>query len=397
MSLTDLNNIIELRNLATIFKRNSLYVVGGSVRNAIIGLPIGDLDIASNIRIEEVKTLLNESDYKVTAEYPRTGTLVIVKNNFKAEYTTFREDSYPVGSGFHLPDRVKFTNDIIKDAKRRDFTINAIYYDITNGNIVDPLNGIKDLNARLIKCVDNPDKVMSRDALRIMRLLRFRAELDFDIEPNTYNTIKIYAERLNEISRERITEELLKTLWAERKYPRFLKDKNKKTLFQCLSEYERNGILNIALGINGISDKVKCIGNEHDMVQRLTAIYCDIQNYSAVLKKIKLPNKLIHRVSVAIEAYRADKNDIIDFIIKHIDGYNAARPIMEETFTQAVDSYLKRGVPLTISDLMIDGNDAMELGYKGKEIANALKSVLRRSIELGLLTREEQKEELKNL
>lgn len=395
MALTDLENIIELRNLASIFKQNSLYLVGGSVRNALIGLPIGDLDIASVLHIDDVKNLLKNSAYKVSAEYPRTGTLVITRENFKAEYTTFREDSYPVGSGIHMPDSVKFTDDITKDAKRRDFTINAIYYDIVNRVIKDPVNGVNDINIRTLKCVDNPDRVMSQDALRIMRLLRFRAELGFDIEPNTYNTIKTYAERLNEISRERVTEELLKTLSAEQKYPRFLEGNIQKALLQCLLEYQRNGILNIVLGIDSISDKVKYIESENDIIQRLTAIYCDIQNYSTVMKKIKLPNNLIHRVSVAIKAYQADKNDITEFIINHIEGYNSARPIMDETFTRAVDCCVNSGVPLKISELKINGNDAKKLGFEGKQIAAALKYVLKRSIKLRLTNKDEQMEELK--
>lgn len=394
MAIEEIEKIGELKQLASIFGRFTLYAVGGMVRNALLGLPMGDIDIASELTIDKVKALLKNTSFTIAAEYPRTGTLVILGQGFKAEYTTFREDSYPAGSGVHAPERVVFTRDIVKDAKRRDFTVNAVYYDLARGKTVDPLNGIRDIKNELIKTVDEPAKVMGQDALRLLRLIRFSAELGFNIESETYSSLSCYAPRLKEISAERIVSELFKTIEAERKYPRFLCGNVNKTLPHSLNVYRENGLLKTVLGIDNYTENVSKIDINLGLIERLTAIYCDEPDCEAVMLGLNFPKRIVKNVVKAVSAFRADKKDIAAFIAEHIDGYRAARALCDAHDIEAIDRLINLNVPTRITELLIDGNDAIAAGFCGKEIAGVLAKVLRSSIQSELLTRDEQLKEL---
>lgn len=394
MAIEEIDKISELKELASIFGGFSLYAVGGMVRNALLDLPMGDIDIASELPIDKVKPLLDNTRYAISAEYPRTGTLVIAGQGFKAEYTTFREDSYPVGSGAHAPESVVFTDDIVKDALRRDFTINAVYYDLARSEIVDPLNGKRDIENKLLRTVDEPVKVMGQDALRLMRLIRFGAELGFNIESETYSSISVYAPRLKEISKERIVSELFKTIEAERKYPRFLCGNINKTLPHSLSVYRDNGLLKAVLGIDNYTENVNKISINHGIIERLASIYCDTPDCESVMIGLNFPKRIIKDVIKAVSAFRADKTDVADFIAEHIEGYSAARFLCDARDRDAIDRIINKNVPTRITELQIDGNDAIAAGYRDKGIADALGKVLRNSIRGTLLTREEQLKEL---
>ena len=133
----------ELKEMAKLFPEKApLYVVGGFVRDAIeYNKASSDIDIASGLTPPELAYVLKDSKFGLKAASPRLGTM-IVKGQNAYEYTSFRVDSYPQGVGNHSPQEVTFTRNLEKDAKRRDFKCNAIYYDILNDKIVDPLGGI---------------------------------------------------------------------------------------------------------------------------------------------------------------------------------------------------------------------------------------------------------------
>ena len=137
------------------------------------------------------------------------GTVTILINNMPFEITTYRIDGeYSDG---RRPDEVKFTTDIVEDLKRRDFTINAIAYNPNKG-FVDPFNGVEDINKKIIRCVGNPNDRFNEDGLRIMRGIRFAAQLGFDIEKETSKAIHENKSLLDKISKERIQSELCKIL-----------------------------------------------------------------------------------------------------------------------------------------------------------------------------------------
>lgn len=200
----------------------ALYIVGGYVRNSLLNLPVSDIDLAAKYTVDEVTAALCNTEFKVANINKRLGTVKIYScedKKFSAEYTTFRIDSYPVGSGVHAPSDVTFTRDISLDAVRRDFTVNAVYYSIDTAEYLDFTGGIPDINRRVLKTTCDPEKVFSEDGLRLMRLVRLAAELNFEIDEATLSAAKKMSFMLKDISGERKRDELMKILTADVKYP----------------------------------------------------------------------------------------------------------------------------------------------------------------------------------
>ncbi|HCU55737.1 MAG TPA: hypothetical protein DIC18_00200 [Clostridiales bacterium] len=194
-----------------------LYLVGGAVRNQLLGLPVSDLDICGVLSPEQISREL-DGFFIVRDINPRIGTVKIAGEDASYEYTTFRHDSYPLCSGAHAPAEVTFVSSPEEDAFRRDFTVNAIYKRLTDGVILDPTGGLADLEKRVLRTTRDPEKVFSEDGLRLLRLVRLAAELGFEIEPKTFAAAKKYASLLGDISVERKREELERILAADEKY-----------------------------------------------------------------------------------------------------------------------------------------------------------------------------------
>lgn len=189
------------------------HLAGGCVRDMIIGRIPGDWDIATNATTDEVKALFR----KTWDTGLKHGTVTVAYKDAKAEITTWRkEEGY---SDHRRPDRVYFTQSLRDDLSRRDFTINAMAYNPLDG-LVDPFGGINDIRLRLIRCVGDPIKRFSEDALRMLRAVRFSAQLGFTIENDTFNAIKKLCDDLSYISMERIQAEINKIL--ESKEPQML-------------------------------------------------------------------------------------------------------------------------------------------------------------------------------
>lgn len=206
--------------LAELFARRGarLFAVGGMVRNPLIGLPATDFDVTSRLTPREVISLCREEDIKhldIGAPY---GMVELHYEGEAFQHTTFRRDTYPTGGG-HRPRRVEYSTDINEDAFRRDFTVNAIYRDLISGEIIDPTGGMSDLESGLLRTTSpDPAVIMSDDALRILRLARFSAELGLSAEGRTLEAAKAASNGLNNISPERIREELNKILLSDAKY-----------------------------------------------------------------------------------------------------------------------------------------------------------------------------------
>lgn len=205
----------NLINLAEAFPE-PLYVVGGAVRDFLLGYSVEDIDLASSLTAHEVIDFVNDnmSGFRVAATSPKLGTLKISYGKESYEYTCFRSDSYG-SDGRHSPNDVTFIKDVQQDAFRRDFTMNAIYYDIKNDEFLDFSGGIEDMKSKRIRAVRDPDLVLSEDALRIMRLARFAATLGFEIEENTFLSAKKNAYKLKQIAPERLRDELNRILIAD--------------------------------------------------------------------------------------------------------------------------------------------------------------------------------------
>ena len=184
------------------FKENgfSIFEVGGSVRDEILGLDVFDFDFATNATPEEMmKFLPNAND-----TFAKYGCIKYKGEHGRAEITTFRvEEKY---DDFRHPTKIRFVNSLNEDYLRRDFTINAIYKDI-DGNIYDPAGGVEDIKKQLIRFIGDPERRIKEDPLRILRGKRFAAKLGFEIEPETAKAMEKLSYLLEKLNPDKIKEE----------------------------------------------------------------------------------------------------------------------------------------------------------------------------------------------
>src|SRR3989338_7011151 len=187
--------------------------VGGIVRNMLMKRESDNIDIATDATPEQIEKMLNQVKIKNTSVGKQFGSILAIIHGFKIEITTFRaEGRY---SDKRHPDAVEFIRDYLQDAKRRDFTINALYFDPTTKELSDPTIGIKDLGLKLLRFVGDPRKRIDEDALRMLRGVRLATQLSFKLEKNTFAAIKTRAKYIQSISGERIKAELDKILLSE--------------------------------------------------------------------------------------------------------------------------------------------------------------------------------------
>ena len=180
------------------------YLVGGFVRDYLLGINSYDIDIATNALPKDIHNIFNSTKNNY-------GSVNLKINNYNIDITTFRKDLNYVN---RRPSNVVYIDNLEEDLQRRDFTINAICMDI-NGKIIDPLKGCDDLNNRTIKMIGDPSLKLLEDPLRIMRAIRFATVLDFDIDEALLDNIKRYTNLVSTLSKERIKSELEKMLLSK--------------------------------------------------------------------------------------------------------------------------------------------------------------------------------------
>lgn len=213
--------------VARVFERagEPVYLVGGAVRNPLMGLPLSDVDVCGPARPERVMALCEGTEVRAVLRAAHFGTVELHVTDVDgarhmAEYTTFREDSYRCG---HRPDAVRFTTDLGVDALRRDFSVNALYrrlHDGALGPVIDPTGGQRHLEQGVLHTVTpDPDRVLRDDGLRILRAARFQAELDLAPTPALLDSLARHALLLRDIACERLRDEWQKILLADLRYP----------------------------------------------------------------------------------------------------------------------------------------------------------------------------------
>lgn len=183
------------------------YIVGGSVRNMLLGISVDDFDITTNALPSETKSLF--PDFTVVETGIKHGTVTVVINGENVEITTYRTEGEYTDS--RHPDRVEFTTSLELDLSRRDFTVNALAYD-GEGTVVDLFGGEEDIKSKVIRAIGNPHERFNEDALRILRAVRFSSVLGFDIDAKTKEAMLECKHLLSKISKERIAVEINKFL-----------------------------------------------------------------------------------------------------------------------------------------------------------------------------------------
>ena len=214
-----------------------LYVVGGYIRNSILGIKGDDIDICGPLEVDTLAKLLEETNFDVKIKNKFVGTAIITFKNEKFEYSTFRKEFYKEG-GAHLPEKVVFIDSLAEDAKRRDFTCNCIYYDIKQDKFIDIYGGKEDIKNKILKTIETPDFVFAHDGLRILRLFRFECELGFKIDKQTLSSAIKYSPNVKDISGERVIHEITCILHSGTRYPLYSKPKAYLKVFKQFNKYK---------------------------------------------------------------------------------------------------------------------------------------------------------------
>lgn len=401
------------------------YAVGGCVRDSILNRKPEDWDITTSAKPEQVKRIFRRT--VDTGIEHGTVTVLIGKDGF--EVTTYRVDGL-YEDGRH-PKEVTFTSRLEEDLKRRDFTINAMAYN-DDERLVDAFGGMRDLNYHLIRCVGDPKERFSEDALRILRAVRFSAQLAFPIEPETAEAIKSLAPNLEKISAERIQAELVKLLVSD--HPERIQDACELGITKVVLP-EWDDMVGVKQNTSHhkydvAAHTVHALQNvKNDKVLRLTMLFHDMgkpvmkttdengrdhfkghaiaseQIAKTVMKRLKFDNDTIRKVTklVAYHDYRMEPT-----------GANVRRAMHEigvELFpyylavrladTKAQSSYERRGKLeniiqirelyrnalrnkecVTLKDLAVTGTDLINLGIApGKKLGTLLNELLDMVIE----------------
>ncbi len=395
------------------------YVVGGFVRDLIMGRQTADCDICTSATPEQCADVFE--NFKVINTGIKHGTVTVIIDSEPIEITTFRtENSY--SDGRH-PDEVSFVTDIYDDLSRRDFTVNAIAYSPLCG-IVDPFDGTNDIKRGIIRCVGDPIERFTEDALRILRALRFSSVLGFDIENETADAILFCKDRLNLISGERIRNELCKLLVGQRCY-KILHDFREviSVIIPELSaafDYSQNNPHHefdlythlTKTVINLPCDPImRVAGLLHD-IAKPAVVSTDTDGISHYYNHAQQSSVMAETIMQRLRFSKAE-TDLVNTLIRHHDGViEESEPAIKRKLgrlgadcffklldlqradnasqTSNVDlrrehnSNLRKIAEKVISDndcvkvneLAINGNDLIALGLKGRQIGRSLSMLL---------------------
>ncbi|MBO7698467.1 MAG: hypothetical protein J6S38_05490 [Erysipelotrichaceae bacterium] len=322
------------------------FVVGGAVRDLLLDKKVLDYDITTNADPDTIKKIF--SDYTKYDVGKKHGTVTVLIGKEKIDITPYRkEDNY---TDHRHPDLISFSSDLKEDLSRRDFTINALCID-KDYNIVDMFGGIDDLNNKIIRCIGDPYKRFDEDGLRILRAIRFKTRLDFEIEENTSKSIHESKELLHYISEERKKEELLKILETE-------------SAFSLINEYL--DVFDTFMPFDHVDRKINNFTNPFYTLSFL------LIDKDTDLKKLKYSGEEIVLIKTLIEASKTDINDDSSFIECLSSKYHKdILTFLEEYhYFDLHERYekLKRYI-VTINDLKITGEEITAYGYTGKEIS----------------------------
>ena len=399
----------NVRNIGKILEENGFecYVVGGAVRDFVFGNLPHDWDLATNATPDQVSSMFTAIPTGI-----EHGTVTVDG----CEITTYRCDG--VYSDGRRPDYISFAGTIEEDLSRRDLTINAMAMDL-NGRIVDPYDGIGDLRKGIIKCVGNPNERFSEDALRMLRTIRFSSKLDFNIHEETFDAIKNNADRISNISVERIRDEYSKLLLTDnpskgfrfahqtgllaKTIPEFDKcfdcEQNNKYHFENVGEHS----LSVLDGIKSKDVNLRWAALLHDVGKPDAKIFKE-DGTDSFLSHAEKSVEIVDDVCDRLRFSNRDKLDIRKLVcdhgtsfvrdkkIRHFAGARGkiyvnrlhelqiadakshapeyANDLVSEKdkFHDKCVGFLEDGSAIKESQLKINGNELMELGIQGKNI-----------------------------
>ncbi len=401
------------------------FLIGGSVRDFIMNLPIGDIDITTSATPTQVKEVFK--DFRVIETGIKHGTVTVLIDNEPIEITTYRsEGAY---SDNRHPDSVSFSKSLSDDVVRRDFTMNAIAYDFSSG-FCDLVDGIKDIESKTIRCIGDAQTRFREDALRILRALRFSSVLGFTIEENTKNAIHKCKDLLKNISAERIQVEFTKLICGKNAYnvlqefpdvisvfiPEIeicvgFEQKNRHHCYdvythilKSVEKSKPDPIIRLALFFHDIGKPIVAHFDEKGEQHYYGHPKKSAEITEKILTRLRFDNDTKNKVVTLVNFHdspiiindnilpdkkrlkkimsQIGKELIFDLIhIKFCDNcaqnpeYFRGNDFYDKTYDM-INKILSEQECFSVKDLKINGNDLISMGFKGKEIGQILDSVL---------------------
>lgn len=203
---TKKEKIAEKIYLILVENFSQTFFVGGTVRDMLLGKKLTDFDIATDASPNEVIKVLNKHKIKLTTVHKNFGVVMAESGGVPIEITTFRKDIY---SNSRFP-KISFTKSLLIDSKRRDFTVNSLYFKPISNEIIDPQNGLKDLKLKVLRFIGNPDKKINEDPLRIIRAYRFAIDCHLKFEAKVETALVKNFSLISKLSKQRIDSEIKK-------------------------------------------------------------------------------------------------------------------------------------------------------------------------------------------
>jgi len=408
------DKVLEISN-KLIAEGYSAFIVGGAVRDSLLGFDVKDWDIATNASPERIRKLF----YSMTSFNLKHGTVTLVSRGDHFEVTTFRGKDSSAAS-------------IEEDLSHRDFTLNAMAYDIIGKIIADPFNGQKDIRKKIIRAVGDPLARFQEDPLRMMRAIRFSLELGYKIDPLTLKSVTLMGADIEKVSIERVRDEFLKILTAkkpsiglnvlrkvgilEKIMPELLEGYRKRQ-----NDYHKYSIY------RHIMETIDFV--DSDPILRLSALFHDIAkprvrkkiegkwsfyNHASssaglakdIMVRMRFSNEWITIVTGLVLNHMFDyKRELSDRAIRRLlkkvgidniyrlislrradnmaHGWGEINGEELDIFKEKIDALVEKCPPLNISDLKINGNDVINiLSIKpGPEVGRILQNLLEAVIE----------------
>ena len=410
------------------------WIVGGCVRDLLLGRTPKDWDVTTNASPEQIQATFEHTFY--TNEF---GTVGVVNDEAAderlkvVEVTPYRlEGKY---SDTRRPDSVEFSQNIADDLKRRDFTVNALAYNTSKGQLLDPYEGIKDMGTRWIRAVGEPKERFDEDALRIMRAVRIAAELDFTIEPKTEAAIGESAAQLEKISKERIRDEFVRILNSSQPMKALILSHKLGILKYIAPELEagigvaQNQAHSFDVFEHNIRSAQHAADKDWSLIVRLSALFHDVGKPKSrrwsdekkdwtfhghevvgarmtkkILENLKFSRETIEKATslvrwhmffsdpekVTLSAVRrivanVGKEHIWDLInLRICDRIGTGRPKEQPFRLRKYQAMIEQAMrdPISVGMLQIDGRKVMELGEKpGPRIGWTLHALLEEVLE----------------
>lgn len=354
------------------------YAVGGCVRDSLLLRVPKDWDITTSAKPEQVKEIFARTvDTGILH-----GTVTVLMEHEAYEVTTYRIDG-EYEDGRH-PKSVEFTSNLLEDLKRRDFTINAMAYSERDG-LVDAFDGVRDLEAGIIRCVGNPMDRFNEDALRILRAIRFSAQLGFEIEEETSKAISAIAPNMEKVSKERIAVELTKLLLSD--YP----EKMVAVFESGIAPYISRHFNTAKRGLFQL-EKLKMLPSSKHIRWSGLLRFLDPKEAAGILKELKLDNDTVDQVKILAELWKneipASKpeirkvmsrinaplfDDLLNFQTVFLNGSYLEQL---KTVRQYAGEIIDDGDCICLKDMAVTGRDLIEAGVKpGPQMGEILEAL----------------------